>query len=131
HTAFAETRNATLLGTDHNGGTNSIISLRSTGDGTARMLPSPYRRSPVINMHFITFGARSITFASLCSGQFKSALIYSDDDGDSWNRLIENDHRYIQIHIANAQQRVSSSLVLWFDNWVTGEKRTFIISAVA
>jgi len=86
HTAFAETEKVTLLGTDHQGGTNSIVCLRSSGDNSAKMLPSPYRQSPVINMYSVTCGTKSVVFASLKSGiraQWKGALIYSDDGGHS------------------------------------------------
>ena len=52
HTAFAETHNATLLGTDYRIGTNSIICLHPSGDWSAKMLPSPYRESPCIRHAF-------------------------------------------------------------------------------
>jgi hypothetical protein len=133
HTAFAETHNATFLGTDHHGGTNLIVCLRSCGEDRARMLPSPYRRSPVMNMHCIRCGARSIVFASLQSGlrnQWKSALIYSDDDGDSWHRLVEFDGSHGYFSISNGQQRLRSSLVVSFDNFKSKESRTIVISAV-
>jgi hypothetical protein len=131
HTAFAETPNATLLGTDHHGGTNSIICLRSCGEGRARMLPSPYRRSPVMNMHCIKCGARSILFASLQSGlrDQKSALIYSDDNGGSWHRLVEFNGSYGYFSISNGQQTLRSSLVVSFDNFITKESKTIVISA--
>jgi hypothetical protein len=129
HTAFAETHNATFLGTDHHGGTNSIICLRSCGEGRARMLPSPYRRSPVMNMHCIKCGARSIVFAFLQSG-WKSALVYSDDDGSSWHRLMEFNSRYGHFAISNGQQRLRSSLVVSFDNFISKESKTIVISAL-
>ena len=50
HTGFVETENATLLGTDYRIAPNSIICLRSSEDSSARMLPRPYRHSPVLNM---------------------------------------------------------------------------------
>lgn len=133
HTAFAESHNATLLGTDYTAGTNSIICLRSSVDSSARMLPSPYRRSPVVNMHSISNGAGSITFASLIAprNNWSSALIYSDDDGDSWNRLIEFNGRDVNFFIANAQQGVGHSLVISFSDLKSGEIRTFIISSQA
>jgi hypothetical protein len=129
HTAFAETHNATFLGTDHHGGTNSIICLRSCGEGRARMLPSPYRRSPVMNMHCIKCGARSIVFAFLQS-VWKSALIYSDDNGSSWHRLMEFNGRYGHFAISNGRQRLRSSLVVSFDNFISRESKTFVISAL-
>jgi len=132
HTAFAEIENATFLGTDHHGGTNSIIRLRSSGEGSARMLPSPYRRSPVMNMHSVVHGHRSVTFASLHSrlrDQWKSALIYSDDGGESWNCLVEYNARAVIFSIANAQQK-TSPLVVSVSNEMSGEKRTVLISAI-
>jgi hypothetical protein len=132
HTAFAENRNATFLGTDHNGGTNSIICLRSPGGGRAKMLPSPYRRFPVINMHCIKCGARSIVFACLqgwLRDQGNNALVYSDDDGSSWHRLVEFNGRDGHFFISNGQQRLRSSLVVSFDNFISKESKTMVISA--
>jgi hypothetical protein len=132
HTAFAETEHAAFLGTDHHGGTNSIIRLRASGDGSARMLPSPYRRSPVMNMHSVNHRGRVITFASLHSrlrDRWKSALIYSDDDGESWNRLVEYDARYVIFSIVNAQHN-TTPLVVSVSNEVSVEKRTILISAL-
>ncbi len=133
HTAFAETQKVMLLGTDHHGGTNSIVCLRSSGDSSARMLPSPYRQSPVINMHSVTCGTKSMVFASLQSGlraQWKGALIYSDDGGHSWSRLVEYDGRHVNVSIANGQQGVSPSLVISFSDLKSGEKKAIIISAM-
>jgi len=132
HTAFAETENATLLGTDYRVAPNSIVRLRSSEDISSRMLPRPYRHSPVINMLCMKYRAGTITFANLYGGlcnRCQNALIYSDDDGDSWYRLIEFD-KDVYFFIANAQQGASRSLVLSFCNMKLGENRTFIVSAV-
>jgi hypothetical protein len=133
HTGFAETENVTLLGTDYRIGSNSIIYLRSSEDSTARMLPRPYRHSPVLNMCSIRNNAGTITFAylygSLC-GRCRNALIYSDDDGESWCPLIEFD-RDAQFEIANSQQGPSGALVVFFHNARTDENRTFILTATS
>jgi hypothetical protein len=132
HTAFAETENATLLGTDYRIAPNSIICLRSSEDSSARMLPRPYRHSPIINMLRMRYHAGTITFAYLYGGlcpRCQNALIYSDDDGDSWYRLIEFDDD-VCFGIANAQQGANRSLVLSFSNTQLGENRTFIVSAI-
>ena len=132
HTAFAETENATLLGTDYRIAPNSIICVRSPEDSNARMLPRPYRHSPVLNMLRMKHHAGTITFAYLYGGlcpRCQNALIYSDNDGDSWYRLIEFDN-YLCFSIANAQQGANRSLVLSYSNTKLGENRTFIVSAI-
>jgi len=132
HTAFVETENTTLLGTDYRIAPNSIICVRSPKDSSAKMLPRPYRHSPVMNMSSMRYHARIITFACLQGGlcnRCQNALIYSDDDGDTWCRLIEFD-KHVDFWIANAQQGADCSLVLSIDNTKSGEKRTFIISTI-
>lgn len=133
HTAFAETKNATFLGTDYRIASNSIIRVRSPESSiNARMVPRPYRHSPVMNMVCLNYRAGTITFAqlqgSLCP-RCKNALIYSDDDGDSWCPLIEFDS-YVQLSIAAAQEKANRSLVLSFSNWKIGENRTLIVSPI-
>jgi len=132
HTAFAETSNGMLLGTDYRVAPNSIICLRSTQNGSARMLPSPYRRSCVLNMYSINDGAGSITFAYLNNlrDRRQSALIYSNDGADSWNRLIVFNGWDVDFSIANAQQGVDRSLVISFINRTSRETRTIIISVI-
>jgi hypothetical protein len=131
HTAFAETENVTLLGTDYYIAPNSIISLRSSKNSNAKMLPRPYRHSPVLNMLTMRYYARTITFAclqgALCN-RCQNALIYSDDDGDTWCRLIEFD-KHVDFWIANAQQGSNRSFVLSINNRKLEEKRSFIISS--
>jgi hypothetical protein len=132
HTAFAETENATLLGTDYRIAPNSIICVRSSAHSSARMLPRPYRHSPVINMICMKHGARTITFAHLEGGlchRCKNALIYSDDDGENWYRLIEFDH-YVHCYITNEQQGGYRSPVLSCSNTRLGEHKTLIVSAI-
>ena len=131
HTGFAEVDNAILMGTDHHGGTNSIIALHTCGQNTTRMLPGPYRRSPVINMHSIAHGDSSITFAFLHSGlrhAWKSALIYSIDGGDRWHRLMEYDGRIACFGIVNGGRGPDASLAITFYNVRDGETRTIILS---
>jgi hypothetical protein len=132
HTAFAESESATLLGTDYRIGPNSIICLRSSEDSaSARMLSRPYRHSPVLNMVCMGYRAGTITFASLGGSlcdRCQNALIYSEDNGDSWCRLIEFDDD-VNFYIANAQG-ANRSLVLCFRNWKLRENRTFILSAI-
>ena len=132
HTAFAETGNATLLGTDYRIAPNSIVRMRSSKDTTAKMLPRPYRHSPVLNMFCMKGRAGTITFAylqgGLC-GRCRNALIYSHDDGDSWYRLIEFDES-VDFSICNAQQGANQSVVLSFRNKKSGETRSFIVSAI-
>jgi len=132
HTGFAETENATFLGTDYRIAPNSLICVRSPEDSSARMLPRPYRHSPVMNMFCIKYRAGTITFAHLYNGlcpRCQNALIYSNDDGNSWCRLIEFD-KHVEFSIANAQQGTNRSMVVSFRNTKLGEGRTLIISAI-
>jgi hypothetical protein len=132
HTAFAETDKATVLGTDYRMGPNSIIRVGPSQKSSARMLPRPYRHSPVLNMHSISCSSGAVMFASLHGGlcdRWKSALIYSNDHGDNWFRLIEFD-KHFYFHIANAQQGPNRSLVLVITNLKSGDGRTIIISTV-
>jgi hypothetical protein len=132
HTAFAETENSTILGTDYRTAPNSIICMRSSGYSGARMLPRPYRHSPVMNMLCMKHRGGTITFAYLFGGLCswcENALIYSDDDGETWCSLIKFD-KYVQFSIANAHQGANRSLVLNYSNSKLGEDRTFILSAM-
>ena len=132
HTGFAETENATLLGTDYRIAPNSLICVRSPEDSSARMLPRPYRHSPVMNMLCIKYRAGTITFAHLYNGlcpRCQNALIYSNDDGNSWCRLIEFD-KHVEFSIANAQQGTNRSMVVSFRNTKLGEERTLILSTI-
>jgi hypothetical protein len=130
HTAFTEVTGATILGTDNHGGTNSIISINSNSAISVRMLPPPYRHSPVINMHSVYAVEQSATFVSLFSGireKWKSALIYSDDAGKTWKRLIEYNGQKVAFSIANSQEGQGLPLILAYENLRSGEKKTFII----
>jgi hypothetical protein len=68
--------------------------------------------------------------ASALRDQWKSALIYSHDDGDSWNRLLEFNGRCVNFSIANGHQGVNPSLVVSVNNLKSGENKAIIISMI-
>ncbi len=131
HTAFCETNEATFLGTDYHGGTNWIVCLRAEdGTATRRILPHPYRRYPVTNMHAVTDGGGAMVFASAVGGlssRWRSLLFWSGDHGLTWNKLIDYDGIDVGVEILNGSEMRSAALVLSVSVASTNDRRIMIV----
>ena len=97
-----------LFGSDYLGGTNFIVSTRDGAQFDKRIVPDPYRRSPVMNM--VTRRTRSGTaevWAVLHNSIDRSTrclLMYSADAGDTWTTVLDYDGTRHEIKLVSSAQ---------------------------
>lgn len=91
YTSVVESSGKLLFGTDYQGGTNFIVETNDGESYTSKIVPDPYRRSPINNMVKRKSRSREEIWASLphSSGATKCLLMYSDNAGRSWNRVMD------------------------------------------
>lgn len=91
HTSIVESDERILFGTDYQGGTNFIVETKDCRKFAKRVVPDPYRRSPIDNMVQRKSENGSEIWANLpfSMAGTKCLLLYSADDGRSWNKVIE------------------------------------------
>lgn len=125
HTAVAELEGRVILGTDYMGGTNFLL---DTADGRAfrkRIVPDPYRQSPIMQLvkRRSRDGIELWALLPYSSSRSRSLLMFSRDGGQSWVRTVEYDHRH-------GVQVVSSSADIQDVLYVSFTDRTRDVRAV-
>ncbi len=91
YTSFVESEGKILFGTDYQGGTNFIVETRDGKKFVKKIVPDPYRRSPIHNLHPRKSKSGSEIWANLpySTSNTKCLLMYTINGGESWNKMIE------------------------------------------
>lgn len=91
HTAVAESDGKLLFGTDYMGGTNFILESTDCQTFSKKVIPDPYRRSPIMKLAHRKSGNAPEMWALLpySSSGTRSLLMCTKDGGKSWRRVIE------------------------------------------
>ncbi len=91
YTSILENDKKILFGTDYQGGTNFIVDTRDGKSYNKKIVPDPYRRSPIDNMVKRKSKSGDEIWANLSfsTARTKCLLMYSADDGESWNKVLE------------------------------------------
>ena len=91
HTAVLEHENKLLFGTDYMGGTNFILESADGHTFRKKIIPDPYRRSPIMILTQRNSNSGTEIWALLpySTSGTKSLLMYSKDSGKSWRRFLE------------------------------------------
>ena len=91
YTSTVESDGKVFFGTDYQGGTNFLVESADGATFRKRVVPDPYRRSPIDNMVVRTSANGQELWANLpySSGAGKALLMMSADGGRTWERMIE------------------------------------------
>lgn len=118
YTSIVESDGKILFGTDYQGGTNFLV---ETADGvkfTKRIVPDPYRRSPIDNMVLRKSRKGQEIWANLpySTANSKCLLMYTDDDGESWNKVIEYNRATHKAWILSSSNEASDVIYISVEN---------------
>ena len=110
YTSGVETGDKLLLGTDYQGGTNFLV---VTDDGkrfSKKIIPDPYRRSPIDNMILRASKRGAEIWANLpySTAKTKCLLMFSRDGGKRWNKVIEYDRSTHTVWLLNASNNLTN-----------------------
>lgn len=91
YTAVVESGGKVFFGTDYQGGTNFMVESADGKTYTKKVVPDPYRRSPIDNMLVRSTAKGSEIWANLpfSAGSSKCLLMVSKDAGQTWTRVFE------------------------------------------
>lgn len=114
YTSVIENDGKIVFGTDYQGGTNFIVETTDGKRFTKRVVPDPYRRSPIDNMVQRKTKKGTEIWANLPYSQAgsKCLLMYSEDGGQSWNKVLEYSRSTHKVWLLNSSREVSN--VLYF-----------------
>jgi hypothetical protein len=112
YTSVAEMDDKILFGTDYQGGTNFIVETVDGAKYKRRIIPDPYRRSPIDNMVQRKSKTGTEVWANLpfSTASTKSLLMYSMDSGETWNKVIEYDSGAYKVWLLNASDGIRETV---------------------
>jgi hypothetical protein len=114
YTAVTETDGKILFGTDYQGGTNFVVESSNGEKFNKRVVPDPYRRSPIMNMvqRKSKRGNEIWAYLPYSAAGTKCLLMYSADEGQSWNKVVEYSKASHKVWLINSSNDISD--VLYF-----------------
>ena len=113
--SIAESDTMVLLGSDYLGGTNCIVRTQDGRRFERAILPDPYRRSPVMNMvtrKDVKGGQIWAVTYSCLSSKNRCLLMYSNDQGRTWTKVIEYDGTRYEVRVVNSSVNPSTQLFI-------------------
>jgi hypothetical protein len=114
HVSIAEDDERILFGTDYLGGTNFILESRGCEKFTKKILPDPYRKSPIKKLVQRKSKKGNEIWALLpySTSSTKSLLMYSLNGDKSWSKVIEFNDTTYGINIISSSKEIAG--VLYF-----------------
>ncbi|HET9493460.1 MAG TPA: exo-alpha-sialidase [Chloroflexia bacterium] len=112
YTSAAESGEKILLGTAYRGGTNFIVTTADGAKYVKRIVPDPYRRSPIDDMVLRRSKHGTEVWANLpfSTANTKSLLMYTADEGETWHRAIEYDSTAHKVWLLNSSDGLPETL---------------------
>jgi BNR/Asp-box repeat protein len=130
YTSIAENDEKILLGTDYQGGTNFIVETSDGEKFTKRIVPDPYRRSPIDNMVQRKSRNGNEVWANLpySTEGTKCLLMYTKDGGKSWNRVIEYNRSTHTVWLINSSNEAKDELYYSIKDLMNNDRVVYKIS---
>jgi photosystem II stability/assembly factor-like uncharacterized protein len=130
YTSVIENDEKIVFGTDYQGGTNFIVETTDGKKFTKRIVPDPYRKSPIDNMVQRRSKKGTEIWANLPYSQSgtKCLLMYTDDGGQSWNKVVEYSRSTHKAWLLNSSQDVSDVLYFSIEDSKNNERVVYSIA---
>jgi hypothetical protein len=130
YTSVVETDEEIIFGTDYQGGTNFLVSTNDGRKYTIRVLPDPYRRSPIDNMVQRKSQSGQEIWANLpyCDKKTKSLLMCSPDGGKQWWKVLEYNWSTHRVSLVSSSTSVARDLYVSVQNVKQGDVTVYRIS---
>ncbi len=114
YTSVVENDAIVLFGTDYQGGTNFLVETTDGKKYNKKIIPDPYRRSPIYNMALRNSKAGNEIWADLSFsiGKSKCLMMYTSDNGKNWSRVFEYEKTKYAVKLISAASGISDELYL-------------------
>jgi len=129
YTSVIESGEKILFGTDYQGGTNFIVETRDGKKFDKRIVPDPYRRSPIDNMVQRKSKTGNEIWANLpySTAHTKCLLMYTVDGGRSWNKVIEYDRATHKVWLISSSNGIADELYFSIENLKNSDRIVYEI----
>jgi len=114
YTSVVESDEKILFGTDYQGGTNFMVETRDGEKFDKRIVPDPYRRSPIGNMvqRKSKKGNEIWAILPFSTANTKCLLMYTVNGGQSWHKVIEYSRATHKVWLLSSSNEIAD--VLYF-----------------
>ena len=112
YTSVVESDGRIFFGTDYQGGTNFIVESTDGEKFTKKIVPDPYRRSPIDNMVLRKGKRGNEIWANLpfSTANTKCLLMYSADHGKSWHKVFEYNRSTHTVWLVSSSNEIAEAL---------------------
>jgi photosystem II stability/assembly factor-like uncharacterized protein len=130
YTSVVESGETMLFGTDYQGGTNFLVSTKDGKHYDKKVVPDPYRRSPIDNMVQRQSKTGHEIWANLpySTTHTKCLLMYTTDGGRIWHKVIEYDRATHKVWIISSSSDVTDELYLSIENLRNADRVVYKIA---
>lgn len=124
YTAVVENEEKVFFGTDYQGGTNFIVETTDGRNFTKRVVPDPYRRSPIDNMVMRKAKKGYEIWANLpfSAPGTKCLLMYSTDGGSSWNKVFDYSRSTHAVWLISSSRETTDAIYVSVQNQKTNAR---------
>jgi hypothetical protein len=118
YTSVVEHDGTMIFGTDYQGGTNFLVSTTDGKKFVKRVVPDPYRRSPIDNMVQRKSKTGSEIWANLpySTSRTKSLLMYSADGGKEWHKVLEYNRATHKVWLLSSSNEATDEIYVSIDD---------------
>lgn len=112
YTSVVENDGKVFFGTDYQGGTNFIVESTDGRKFQKRIIPDPYRRSPIHSLVLRKTNKGNEIWANLpiSNNRTRSLLMYTRDNGETWNKVIEYNSKLHTVSLIGASHHAMQDL---------------------
>jgi len=112
YTSVVESDGRIFFGTDYQGGTNFIVDSTDGKKFTKKIVPDPYRRSPIDNMVMRKSKSGNEIWANLpfSTPNSRCLLMYTADNGKSWNKVFEYNRSTHTVWLVSSSNEIADTL---------------------
>lgn len=130
YTSVVEDDNKVLFGTDYQNGTNFIVETTDCEKFTSKVVPDPYRRSPIDNMVLRKSKNGKEIWAILpySTSSTKSLLMFTEDSGKSWNKVLEYSKATHNVWLINSSNEAINELYFAIKNLKNNDRVVYKIT---
>ena len=130
YTSVIEDEEKIVFGTDYQGGTNFFVETRDGKTFTKRIVPDPYRRSPIDNMVQRRSKNGNEIWANLpySTANSKCLLMYTADGGESWNKVVEYSRATHKVWLLISANEMANDLYFSIENLKNKERVVYKVN---
>jgi hypothetical protein len=129
YTSIVESDEKMLFGTDYKGGTNFIVESTDGERFDRKIVPDPYRRSPIDNMVQRKSKKGNEIWANLpySTSGTKCLLMYTVNGGKSWNKVIEYNRATHCVWLLSSSNEIADVLYFSIENYEDNDRVVYKI----